>query len=263
MNFLLPAALATTVVLAGCQDDSAGPEEDASVEDVAEADPDEEEDVAEEDVTEEAAEEEAGTDLLGQDVTVSGEITEVVADGAFWLGGEYDVFGEGGAPVVSASGDFTDMGIEDPQGLVDADTIVQVQGTVQEFVLVDLEDEWGIDLEDSAYEELEGEAVIVADQVQTLAGEDVTTTGEVDELLSTVAFRLVGAGWSVVVLDAQQAAVEPGEAVEVTGTVRQMDIAEIEQDYGMDLDDELYAAYEGQLVLVADQVSPAGAATTE
>lgn len=71
-----------------------------------------------------------GTTLLGQDVTVSGEITEVVADGAFWIGGGGDIFGEG-APVVSASGNFTDMGLEDPEGLIDSDTIVHASGTVQ------------------------------------------------------------------------------------------------------------------------------------
>lgn len=248
MTYAVPFAAAAMVAVAGCSDESAGPEEGASVEDVAEAEPDDD------DMT--------GDDLLGQDVTVSGELTEVVADGAFWVGGSGDFFGEGGAPVVSASGTFADMGIDDPEGLVDSDTIVQVSGTVQEFVLVDLEEEWGIDLVDEGYEELEGEAVIVADQVNTLAGEDVTTSGEVSEVLSTVAFRLAGAGWSVVVLDAEQAAVAPGDMVEVTGTVRQMDIAEIEEDYGLDLDDELYTDYVGQLVLVADQVSATDAAAT-
>lgn len=65
------------------------------------------------------------------------------------------------------------------------------------------------------------------------------------------------------VLDVEQATVAPGDTVEVTGTVRQMDIAEVEEDYGLDLEDELYADYEGDLVLVADQVSPGAAATTE
>lgn len=247
MKYMVPFAVAATVMVAGCSEDSAGPEQDASVEDVAEAEPD--------------ANDQSGDDLLGQDVTVSGEITESVADGSFLIGGGGDIFSEG-APVVSATGTFADMGIEDAEGLIDSDTIVQVSGTVQEFVLLDLEEEWGIDLVDSDYEDLEGEAVIVADQVDQLAGEEVTTSGTVSELLSTVAFRLEGANWSVVVLDSEQATVAPGDMAEVTGTVRQMNITEIEEDYGLDLDDELYADYEGDLVLVADQVSSGDAAAT-
>lgn len=238
-----PFALAAAATLTGCASDSAGPEEGTTVEDVAEAEPDEIE---------------PGDDLLGETVTVSGELTEVIAPGAFWLGAGGGLFEEG-APVVSAAGEFTAWGIEDPEALVEEDTILQVTGTVAEFVLVDYEEEWGIDLDDDLYEELEGEAVIVAEEVATLAGENVTVEGEVFDVLSTVAFQLAGAGWNVVVLDAEQAAVEPGEAVSVTGTVRQLDIAEIEEDYGVDLDDGLYELYEGDLVLVAETVSPLAA----
>lgn len=243
-----PIALAAAVTLTGCGDDSAGPEQDTTVEDVAEADPDEND--------------MPGDDLLGQSVTVSGEITEVVDDSAFWLGSGGGWF-EDGAPVVSTSGDFTEFDIEDPEGMVEADTILQVTGTVEEFVLLDFEEEWGIDLDDDTFEDLEGEAVIVAEDVTTLAGESVAISGEVHELLSTVAFRLAGAGWSVVVLDAERAAVEAGDDVEVTGTVRQMNITEIEEDYGVDLDDALYGDYEGQLVLVAETVEPVTGASAE
>ena len=236
-----PIALAAAIGLTGCGEDSAGPEQGDTVEDVAEAEPDDDDT--------------AGNDLLGQDVTVSGEITEVVADDAFWLGAGGGWF-EDGAPVVSTTGDFTSFGIDDPASLVDADTIVQVSGTVEEFVLLDFESEWGIDLDDGVYEDLEGEAVIVADDVSTLAGEDVTITGTVYDVLSTVSFQLAGAGWTVVVLDAEQAKVDDGDIVQVTGTVRQMNVAEIEDDYGVDLDDELYADYEGDLVLVANTIEP-------
>lgn len=239
--FAASLAVATTITLAGCGNDSAGPEIGTDVEDVAEAEPDEPDEDA--------------PDLLGETVTVSGEITEVIDPGAFWLGAGGGLFEEG-APVVSAAGDFTAMDV-DPAGLLDSDTILQVTGTVAEFVLLDFEEEYGIDLDDDLYEDLEGEAVIVADDIATLAGEDVTIAGEVFEVMSTVSFRLVGAGWSVVVLDAEQAAVEPGDSVEVQGTVRQLDVAELEEDYDLDLEDELYTPLEGELVLVADAVTPA------
>lgn len=234
-----PIALAAALTLTGCND-SAGPEQGTSVDDVEDADPDEND--------------RPGPDLLGQSVTVSGEIDEVAGDSAFWLG-DGSWFGEG-APVVSATGDFTEFDIEDTEALAEDDTVVQVTGTVEEFVLADFEEDQGIDLDDDAFEELEGEAVIVADDVSTLAGENTTISGEVSDVLSTVAFRLAGTGWDVVVLDAEQAAVEAGDAVQVTGTVRQMNVAEFEEDYSLDLDDGLYEDYEGRLVLVAETVEP-------
>ena len=252
----IPVALAAAIGLAGCGDDSAGPEQGVDVEDVAEAEPDEAAEDEELGADEELAEDEiaAGGDLIGQTVTVSGEITETIDPAGFWLGAGGGLFEEG-APVISTTGDFSAWDISDAEQLVDSDTVVQVTGTVAEFVVVDFEEEYGIDLDDELYEDLEGEAVIVAEDVATLAGEEVTLEGEVYELFSTVAFRLAGAGWTVVVLDAEQAAVEPGDAVAVQGTVRQLDIAEIEEDYGLDLDDALYANYEGDLVLVADTVT--------
>lgn len=235
-----PLALATVVALvAGCSNDSAGPEQGTDVEDVAEAEPEEGE----------------GAQLLGQNVTVSGEVDEVVDEGAFRVGG--DDLGGDSALVLSQSGSFDDLGTDVNEGLVEDDTVVQVTGTVREFDLAAFEEEFGVDYDDELYEEFEGEVVIVADQVSTLAGESLTIAGEVSALVSTVAFQLAGAGWTVVVLDAQQAEVSRGDYVQVTGTVRQLDIAELEEEFGTDLDDALYDAYAGDLVLVAENVTAA------
>ncbi len=92
---------------------------------------------------------------------------------------------------------------------------------------------------------------------RTLPGESITIAGEVTAVLSTVAFQLAGAGWTVVVLDAQHAQVHSGDYVQVQGTVRQLDIAELEEEFGLDLDDKLYEAYTGDLVLVAEKVTAA------
>lgn len=236
-------AFAAAVALAGCSDDSAGPEQGTDVEDVAEAEPGDSDD---------------GGDLLGRTVTISGEISETIDPAGFWLGGDGNLFEEG-APVISTAGDFTRMDIDDPESLMDNDTVLQVTGTVAEFVVIDFEEEYGVDLDDELYEDLDGETVVVAEEVVPLAGEDVTIQGEVAELLSTVAFRLAGSGWTVVVLDAEQVAVEPGDVAEVQGTVRQMNLTEIEEDYGLDLDDGLYEDFEGDLVLVADTVTKVAA----
>ncbi|WP_225753540.1 hypothetical protein [Actinotalea sp. Marseille-Q4924] len=239
-----PVAIATAFTLTACSDDSAGPEAGTSVEDVAESDPDEND---------------PGAELLGQTVTVSGEIDEIVDETAFRIGG--DGLGGDSVLVVSSTPAFADLGIELTQDLADEDRVLQVTGTVREFVEEDLEEELDVDYDDELYEEFEGQNVIVADQVATLPGESLTIAGEVQGVLSTVAFQLAGAGWNVVVLDAEQAAVDTGEYVQVQGTVRQFDIAELEEEFGMDLDDGVYSVYEGDLVLVAENVTPAEAVT--
>ncbi len=40
------------------------------------------------------------------------------------------------------------------------------------------------------------------------------------------------------------------------GTVRQLDVAELEEEFGTDLDDAVYEPYVGDLVLVAESVTP-------
>ena len=236
-----PLALAASMVLVGCSDDSAGPEQGADVEDVVEAEPDEND--------------QEGPDLLGQQVTVSGEATEIVDPSSFVIGG--DALGDSGALVLSAGGALAELPTPITEGTIDSDTVLQVTGTVEELVVVDLEEEYGLDVDDEALEEWEGDAVIVADSIATLPGETVTIAGNVTNLLSTVSFQLAGSGWTVVVLDAAQAAVEPGEYVQVQGTVRQLDIAELEEEFGTDLDDAVYEPYVGDLVLVAENVMPA------
>ena len=262
----MAAALAAAGVLTGCSDDSAGPETGADVEDVVEEDaaveeePLEEEPLAEETAAEETAAEdaaagglaeEAGT-LVGQEVTVSATVTEVVSEYAIRIGaGTSETL-----LVLSAGGPLSEMGLEDAEAAAENEAVVQVTGTVRQFDPVSFEEEYGIGYTDGLYEAYEGENVIVADSITTLAGESVTVAGEVTELISTVAFRLGGVGWDVLVLDAAQAAVDSGEAVQVEGTVRRFEIATIEEELGTDLDDALYEEFEGQLVLVADTVSP-------
>lgn len=240
-RMIVPAmAVAVVTSLSACSDDSAGPETGVSVDDVAE------EGAENGALDEEAA---AVDPLVGQTVTVSAEVEEIVSPQAFRAGDEELL-------IVSAGESFDAMGagFAMDEGLVDDDTVVQVTGTVRQFDLAEFEDEFAVDYDDGVFEPFEGENVIVAQDVSTLAGEPVTISGEVQDVISTVSFRLAGAGWQVVVLDAEQAAVDEGDFVQVEGTVRQLNIAELEDEFGLDLDDELYADYEGDLVLVAENV---------
>lgn len=232
-------ALAVAASLTACSDDSAGPETGADVEDVAE-----------QPIVEEPVE---NASFLGQTVTVSAEIEEMVSPQAFWIGGDDQVL------VISSGASFEEMGFDISEGLVEDDVVVRVTGTVKEFDLAGLEDEFGVDYDDEVFEPFEGQHVIVADDVSTLVGEQVTVAGEVDDLISTTGFQLDGISWDVVVLDATQASVSEDDFVKVTGTVQQFDIAQIEEDFGVDLDDELYEPFDGEFVLVAESVNPSTA----
>jgi hypothetical protein len=70
---------------------------------------------------------------------------------------------------------------------------------------------------------------------------------------------------TVLVVGAPEGAMRPaGETIQVTGTVYQFDLAEIEQSAGYDLQDELFADYEGEPVIVARDVqAPTGTGTGE
>ncbi len=115
-------------------------------------------------------------------------------------------------------------------------------------------DEFGIDYDDEIVDEHEGEHVLVADRISTLAGERVKVAGDVSDLISTVAFRLDGVGWDVVVIDAADAKVDLSDFVQVTGTVQRFDLQSVEKELGRDLQDDLYDSFDGDLVLVADKV---------
>lgn len=226
--------------LAACSDDSAGPETGAAdVEDVAEEPAEDAQPLADQ-----------ADSLMGETVTVSAEIEEVVAPSAIRIGEE-------GLLVLSAGPTFSDMGFEVDQGLVEDDVVLQVTGTVGSLVFPDIEETFGYDWNDEELVEFEGERVLVASEIDTLVGEQVTFAGEVEQVISTVSFEVAGAGWSVVVLDAQQAAVAEGDYVQVTGTIRQFDIATIEQEFGLDLDDALYEGFDQRFVVVAENVVPA------
>lgn len=222
--------------LAACSDDSAGPETGADVEDVAEEPAENEEPLTDQ-----------ADSLLGETVTVSAEINEVVAPSAIRIGDE-------GLLVLSAGPTFADMGFEVDNGLVDDNVVLQVTGTVGRLVFPDIEDEFGFDWNDEDLVDFEGERVLVASEVDTLAGEPVTFAGEVKDVISTVSFQVAGAGWSVVVLDAAQATVTEGDYVQVSGTIREFDILAIEEEFGLDLDDALYEGLDQRFVVLAENV---------
>ncbi len=90
-----------------------------------------------------------------------------------------------------------------------------------------------------------------------LVGEEITVTVIVDEVVDPNAFRIAqrdpGGERFLVIHDGE---VSPPEhsVVEVTGTVSEFNMAQVENDLGIDLDEETFELYEGEYGIVADLV---------
>ena len=96
--------------------------------------------------------------------------------------------------------------------------------------------------------------------LESYVGEEVEISAEVTEVISPTAFTIAGAGdtgvGSLLVVSATElAALEPDARVGVTGTVREsFAVAEVEEELGIDLEDELFADWDRSNYLVADDV---------
>lgn len=204
---------------------------------------------------------------IGQEVTVRGEIEETIQEGVFlldeeaWFGGE----------------DVLVMNFDEPELLPADAPEVQVTGTVTQFVLADIEREYGIDLDPELYVDYETKPAIMA---QSLAlapdpgeiSEDpvayynrrIAVEGEIEEVYAMGGFtideeELFGGEDLVVLPDSMENVVE-GERVTVTGTLRPYVKAEFDRDYDLQWDlslqEKLEVEYENKPVFVADTVYP-------
>ena len=119
------------------------------------------------------------------------------------------------------------------------------------------------DVAEPAVEEpLEEDALADPD---AFVGEQVTVSAEVEEILSTSAFTLDGALGPLLVVQATGSGdneiIEQGAPVQVAGTVREnFVVTEFEEEFGVELEDELFADFESQTYIVADGVSEPQAA---
>jgi hypothetical protein len=155
-------------VLAGCGNDTAGPETGASVEDI------QEDNAVEEpaDPTDPAdpAEDEIGIDevpsFVGQTVTVSAEVNEIISDRAFTIAGTENT---GAEPLLVIAGQ--------PGMQVTQDSAVAVTGTVkQSFDLAAVESEYGFDYDDALFTDFDGEPYLVANSIDTTVSEPAEST---------------------------------------------------------------------------------------
>ncbi len=127
-------------------DDSAGPERGVTVEDVAESDAFDNDGFAD--------------SLVGQQVTVSGNVSEMVGTNAIRLGGED--FGGDGLLVIQVTG----------SGITEDDN-VRVTGTVREYDAAGFQREFGTDVyDDDVYHTWVDENVLVASNVTKVSSGD-------------------------------------------------------------------------------------------
>lgn len=103
----------------------------------------------------------------------------------------------------------------------------------------------------------------IADALERYEGTTVTVREEIEEVVGDYAFFLdedeFFGGEELLVINASGTPIEvPADddvEVQVTGEVRELIIADINTEYGVDLDPELFADYEQQPVIVADSAT--------
>lgn len=196
--------------------------------------------------------------LIGKTVTVSGEIEEVISLKAFIIEGD-GFFNDPELLVVNLS--------DSP---IVNDSNIQVTGTVRQFSKSEIEKQLDLNLAQQLEAEFKGKPLLVAtaitltpepgevaEEPAPFIGKNVTISGKVERVISRNAFTLddqefIG-GKELLVVGAT-GAIDTGETVRVTGTIRKFVAAEIEKDLGVKLQPELKAKYEGRAAAIAQSI---------
>lgn len=103
----------------------------------------------------------------------------------------------------------------------------------------------------------------LTENLSAYLGQTVTVREEAEEVIGEAAFLLdedqLFGGEEVLVINASGEGLFLADGddteVQVTGEVRELVIADLETEYGLDLDPELYAEYEQQPVIVAESLA--------
>ncbi len=213
---------------------------------------------------------------IGRQVTVTDDVTDVIGRHSFQMGEEgfLGLFGGellvvGAKPLPQWVGDdFASSGFFDDDDDFDEleGAIARVSGTVRRFNLQDVERELGVDLDDGLFGDYDGDPVLVAqsvrfmfeadeiaDEFRRFWGQRVAATGEVTDVLGPRAFVLDD---EVVVVAVSQANAEvrEGQRVVVRGTVREFLLRTFEEQFRIDLNDDLFVDWEERPGIVASSV---------
>jgi len=210
---------------------------------------------------------------IGRTVSVRSDVTNILAESGFLLQNE-GWFGGQEVLVINATGQPV---------LLPEDIELQVTGEVSQFVLADVERDYGVDLDPELYADYEQQPVIIAESVALspdpadvtedptrFYNQVIAVEGEIGEFVTPGIFRLeeeqLFSGEGLLVLsdiaEMTEAAVTSGEVEEdsqvvVTGVLRPYVRADFERDYDFwdgDALAEVEAEYDRQPVLVAREV---------
>lgn len=209
--------------------------------------------------------------LLGKPVTVRSEVDKKVGANSFTIGDE-KLFGSEKILVINASGA--------PIVLPD-DIKLQVTGTVQKFVVAEVEREFNLDLEPEIEVEYKDKPVIIAQSIalapepgevtknpSAFYGKTIAVKGEVEDIVSPNSFRLDEDGLDgvidnkdlLVLNTAPGQTVTDNQKVVVTGVLRPFVLADFERDYDLNWDltvqRKLEAEYTQKPALVTKSVFP-------
>lgn len=242
MSLLL---LATVTTACTAESDQANPNADSNV------------------TTEEVAEQTETVE--GQAVTVRSEVKRQVGESSFTLdnrGEEILVVNTSGKPFVLPE---------------DEDIAIQATGKVQNFVLVDVERDYDLDLDPEIYAEYETQPALLANSL-ALAPDPgeitqnpekfydlaIAVEGEVEEIIDANTFKLdeeqLFGATDLLVINTPITEALDGETVTVTGQLRKFVLAEFESDYDLtwdlDVKNKLEAEYSDKPVFVADSLYP-------
>ncbi|AFZ35424.1 hypothetical protein Sta7437_1868 [Stanieria cyanosphaera PCC 7437] len=211
-------------------------------------------------------------EYVGQQVTVRSTIQEELGDTGFILQNN-QLFG--GSPVLVFNP--LNRSLNRPS----EDVPIQVTGTVQQFVIDDLEREYGLTIDRELYTDYENQPAIIADNlalaptIEQLAenpadyyDQAIAVEGEIGEYLSSNMFALYQDGWldnlGLLITDVNQDlskdnnAFEQGKSVVVTGVVRPFDADILRQDsdlgWSAEQIEEFESRYTQRPVIAAEQV---------
>lgn len=130
-----------------------------------------------------------------------------------------------------------------------------------------VEDEVGVDetevTEDVAVADENVQVDDLSDNVEAYLGQTVTVREDAEEIVGDNAFLLdedeLFGGEEVLVINASGEGIHLVEGddteVQATGEVRELVIADVEREYGLDLDPEIYADYETRPVIIAQSLA--------
>ncbi|MEB3280427.1 MAG: hypothetical protein VKK42_16065 [Lyngbya sp.] len=210
------------------------------------------------------------SNYVGQTVTIRGDVNDVVGDASFLMDDEQLLGGEE-ILIVNASGE----GITLPRG---EGSQVQVTGEVRNFVIADLEREYGLDFDPNLYAEYEQQPAVIAQSIalspdpgeitenpENYYYKRIAVQGEVEDIRQTGVFtideeQLFGGEDLLVITNNPDPRVNEDESVTVVGTLRPFVKAEFDRDYDLtwdlDFQQEIEAEYQNKPVFVADEIYP-------